>query len=251
MELQRLYDILVTIREYLFVNLFFTIVFFAVTLFIFSFINYSLMERNGFNKENTLDTTLLSLLFIAAPSIINYFFNKNTDFFTFLKNDGHFYSILLAIFFIYIKSKFSNWSFFKLLDIYGVSLSILNSLTFLFVSIYFLDHLFFIVSLTYFLFYKKFQRYIMGTSIDFFMFFKIKKHETLSFIGGTGLLFIIYSLLLEVLLYVYNFKVVNWSLILLLILFIIFFVKRSHKNLTLWIFRPSLLLKQNKNLNKN
>ena len=229
------------------------LIYLFLVLVIYIYTCYYYMEKNGFNRENSLDTSLLTTGFLVFPMVYLYISAPDLSFFTFFITNSHFWIILLTIFVLYVKAKFSRWSFYKILDIFAISLSLVLFYIYLILSFLYLNPLFIVPALIYFLLYKSSQKQISGASINYFLIFKIKKHESFSFIGAVGLMFIIYTLLLGVIMYVYNFRELSNSSILLLALFVIcnyVFVKRASKNQVLWTLIKTSSKKMKLNFSK-
>lgn len=213
------------------------ILYFVFILFLYIYTCFYFMEKNGFNRENSLDTSLLTAGVITIPTLYIYITNPTISFFYFFIRNEYLLIIFLAVFLLYIKAKFSRWSFYKILDIFAISISLSLFYIYLLLSFLYLNPIFLVNSFIYLIFYKSAQKNISGASMNYFLIFKLKKHDSFSFIGAVGLIFLVYTLLLGVIIYVYNFREFNYSSILLLVLFIMcnyIFVKRASKNQVLW-----------------
>ena len=150
------------------------------------------MVLAGFTKESSLDYIIITFIITITP--FAYFFYKHRwqetwfiDFFLY-----NYFLIPLFFFFLYLLFKhfINKWSGFKLLDIYGLHLLPMFSLSYLYLFFRTLNYSFIFVFLILTFTYFYLKALYLNKFNSLFKILVCEKDDEISFIGGVGIIFV-------------------------------------------------------------
>ncbi|MBP7859395.1 hypothetical protein KA001_00315 [Patescibacteria group bacterium] len=230
-------------------NIYIFLGFVFFSFLVFTIKVFFVLQREGFNKENSLDTLIISnsVLALSVFLISDFSFESISYFvtsYTFLL------SFLFSFIFLYIKAKFSNWSFLKLLDVFSLYYSALYGYVLIVLSLFSQNKKIGFLGVVFTLFYWFFKRNYKEKYNNSFIFFKITKNYELTLIGLCFYFFLTYfGLLLSLTTIVFD-KPINLGLLFfdsVIIIYAIFRVVKITKFFSLkWNYNFNLLKNRGK-----
>jgi len=244
------YDYSVVLNIYVFVGIMFVLsVFFVYGV-------YRSMPQSGFSKESTVDFVSVGIIAYLASALL--LIGNVSDLVSikfYFTNQFWYVSILSAFYVIFLLSLANRWSKFKVLDVFSpATLRFLGRL-FIVVFIFFQIPFFLISGIFLVLVSRSIKTTLKNKFTSLFGLIKVEKADEYSFIGGAFLLsiFFITSICLVGVFLMYSGRFSYWYLVVLIVLLLVqllTFVKRSRKFKLKWHLQINLLKSKNKDLKK-